>query len=197
MNFLIWGRGPEPRGPSQGPSFAIVWGGSVFFFGREKKSGRESNFWPFFGFFHGHFWLFTPTFCCFFDFFHAQFFSFTPSFDLFFRFFHGQKNLFHGLKKGKNHILFSFSRGKLCKFFTGMEFFFTGVYLSKFSRAKNAFHAHFFVKFQNFSREPFSFSRAKSRNIGFFSREPFHFSRPKKKKHCLGVRPKPCGQGSI
>jgi len=79
-----------------------------------------------------------------------------------------------------SRALFSF-HGCLFRIFSrGRIHFFTGVFLTKFSRAKTAFHAHFLVNFQNFSREPFCFSRAKSRNIWFFSREPFRFSRPKK-----------------
>ena len=93
-----------------------------------------------------------------------------------------------------SRALFSF-HGCLFRFFSRVGFlFFTGVFLTKFSRAKNAFHAHFFVTFQNFSREAFPFSRAKSRNIDFFSREPFHVSRPKKKKTLLGPGPQPRGQ---
>ena len=79
-----------------------------------------------------------------------------------------------------SRALFSF-HGCLFRFFSrGRIYFFTGVFLTKFSRAKTAFHAHFFVNFQNSSREPFSFSRAKLRNILFFSRKPSHISRKKK-----------------
>ena len=46
-----------------------------FNFGMKTKSERESHFEQFFLFFHGHFWLFTPTFLRFFYFFHALFYS--------------------------------------------------------------------------------------------------------------------------
>ena len=73
-------------------------GQCFFFFGRENKSGRESHFWPFFGFFHGHSWLFTPTFYRLFDFFHAQFFFSRALFEIFWFFSRVGNLMFYGRK---------------------------------------------------------------------------------------------------
>ena len=71
-----------------------------FFFGREKKSGRERLFLPVFRFFHGQNLLFTPIFFGFFNFFHARIFFSRALFVFFSRAkkrFHGQKfENFHG-----------------------------------------------------------------------------------------------------
>ena len=91
--------------------FGVV--GSVFFFPVKIKSARENVFGPFFGFFHGHFSFFTPTFWPIFHFFHAHFFFFTGTFLIFLRFFHGEKIYFHVHKIGIFHGQLFFFTGKI------------------------------------------------------------------------------------
>ena len=101
---------------------------AVFFFPVKIKSARESYFWPFFGFFHGHFCVFTPTFLPIFQFFHAHFFFSRALFIFFFvfsRFFHGHKIHFHGHKTDFFHGQLFFFTGTKLIFFTG-NFFFHG-----------------------------------------------------------------------
>ena len=86
---------------------------SVFFFPVKKKSARESYFWAFFGFFHGHFSVFTPTFWPIFQFFHAHFFFHLCRFSFFLR----AENLVSRVKK-KIKITFCFHfQGKNCSHF--------------------------------------------------------------------------------
>ena len=70
-----------------------------FFFGREKKSGRESLFLALFLFFHGQNAFFTPVFFDFFNFFHARIFFSRANFWFFAR----AKNRFHGQKSENFH----------------------------------------------------------------------------------------------
>ena len=99
---------------------ASYWGAAFSFFPVKIKSARESHFWPFFEFFHGHFSFFTPTFWPIFQFFHAHFFFHGHFFSVFSRFLHGYTNRFHGRSLSKK---LSFSRGKLLKIFHGHRFF--------------------------------------------------------------------------
>ena len=76
--------------------------------------------------------------------------------------------------------VFFVSRVPFSFFFTGTIFFFTGGIWTKFSRAKSAFHAHFFVHFQNFSREPFFFHGQNREILDFFHGSLFIFHAQKK-----------------
>ena len=112
---------------------------SVFFFGREKKSGRESLFLPIFRFFHGQNFIFTCTFFGFFMFFHAQFFF--------------SRALFHFFSRAKKTVsratfsdfcaFFAFLTGFFSIIFHVYQFDFHGCNFQKISRAKSDFHAHF------------------------------------------------------
>ena len=145
-----------------------IWYSAVFFFLAWKpKVGVKAILGHFWDFFTGTFGFSRPLFAAFLTFFTPKKFVSRALFWDCPIFFTGRKFDVSGAK-----IWF------LCicpwKFLRNRVF-------RKFSRAKNAFHAHFFVNFQNFSRVAFCFSRAKWTNIRNFSREPFVFSRPKKK----------------
>ena len=147
------------------------------------KSARETHFWPFFVFFHGQNWFFTPTFLPNYELFHGHFFFHGHVFGFFSRV---KEFVFTGRNRKKIAFVFNFTGEKL-EFFHGHRLQFHGWNFWKISRANFNFHGYFLGDFWTFSRPHFFFTATFSDFSVFLHGYDFNFHGEKKNTVCFGV----------